>query len=144
MEEEGWSCPSLRVTEGSVPVVPGSVANSQQYEGTGDGSEEAKTPGGEAHGTNFPQMPCYLLPTPSILKFSRAIIIGSHLLLTLREEDILSTQMTHRNPCQRVRAGRRWKLGCLPDSHDSVMTQDMRMLPTAKPWYGTPSSSAYH
>ena len=48
MEEEGWSCPSLRVTEGSVPVVPGSVANSQQYEGTGDGSEEAKTPGGEA------------------------------------------------------------------------------------------------
>lgn len=48
MEEEGWSCPSLRVTEGSVPVVPGSVANSQQCEGTGDGSEEAKTPGGEA------------------------------------------------------------------------------------------------
>lgn len=32
-----------------------------------------------------------------------------------------------------MRVERRWNLGCLPDSHDSVMTQDMWVLPTAKP-----------
>lgn len=76
-------------------MVPGFGPNTQQCEGSGDGLEEAKAPGGDAlcwrSWDALSPNALLSLPTPSILKFSRAIFIRSHLLLT-PWEDLLSYQ----------------------------------------------------
>lgn len=107
----GSSCPSWRVTKGSVPMTPGfgtirGTHSCVRVEVMGRKmqrqQEEAHCTG--AHGTDFPRMHWCLLRMHwclphilSALKFSRAIIVADSLGGYL----ILSTKMTHRNTCQR-------------------------------------------